>query len=59
MRYCRLYLRIVAIICILNLYLTGAGVMPSLATTATAPLGAHPLYRRFAVPTTTTLLFSN
>jgi hypothetical protein len=59
MRYCRLYLRIVAIIRILNLYLTGAGVMPSLTTTATAPLGAHPLCRRFAVPTTTTLLFSN
>jgi hypothetical protein len=59
MRYYRLYLRIVAIIRILNLYLTGAGVMPSLAATAIAPLSAHPLCRRFAVPTTTTLLFSN
>jgi hypothetical protein len=59
MRYCRLYLRIITIIRILNLYLTGTGVMPSLAATAIAPLGAHSLYRRFAVPTTTTLLFSN
>jgi hypothetical protein len=59
MRYYRLYLRIVAIIRILNLYLTGAGVIPSLTTTATVPLGAHPLCRRFAVPMTTTLLFSN
>jgi hypothetical protein len=59
MRYYRLYLRIVAIIRILNLYLIGAGVMPSLTTIATAPLSAHPLCRRFAVPTTTTLLFSN
>jgi hypothetical protein len=59
MRYYRLYLRIVAIIRILNLYLTGTGVIPSLAATATAPLSAHPLCRRFAIPTTTTLLFSN
>jgi hypothetical protein len=59
MRYCRLYLRIVAIIYILNLYLIGVGVMPSLTITATAPLSAYPLCRRFAVPTTTTLLFSN
>jgi hypothetical protein len=59
MRYYRLYLRIVAIICILNLYLIGAGVMPSLAVTAIVPLGAYPLCRRFAVPITITLLFSN
>jgi hypothetical protein len=59
MRYYRLYLRIVAIIRILNLYLIDTGVIPSLTTIAIAPLGAHPLYRRFVVPTTTTLLFSN
>jgi hypothetical protein len=59
MRYYRLYLRIVAIIRILNLYLIGTGVIPSLTITAIAPLSAHPLCRRFAVPTTTTLLFSN
>jgi hypothetical protein len=59
MRYYRLYLRIVTIIRILNLYLTDTGVIPSLTTIATAPLSAHSLYRRFAVPTTTTLLFSN
>jgi hypothetical protein len=59
MRYYRLYLRIVAIIRILNLYLIGAGVMPSLTITAIAPLGAHSLCRRFAVSTTTTLFFSN
>jgi hypothetical protein len=59
MRYCRLYLRIVAIIYILNLYLIDTGVIPSLTIIAIAPLGAYPLCRRFAVPTTTTLLFSN
>jgi hypothetical protein len=52
-------LRSVAIIYIYYLYLTGAGVMPNLTATAAAPLCAHPLCRRFALLTTTILLFSN
>jgi hypothetical protein len=51
--------RSITIIYILYFYLAGAGVMPNLAATAAASLCAHPLRRRLAVPTSTTLLFSN
>jgi hypothetical protein len=51
--------RSITIIYILYFYLVGAGIMPNLAVTAIVPLCAHPLRRRLAVPTTTTLLFSN
>jgi hypothetical protein len=51
--------RSVAIIYIYYFYLKGAEVMPNLAATAAAPLCAHSLYRRLALLTTTTLLFSN
>jgi hypothetical protein len=51
--------RSVAITYIYYFYLASAGVMPNLAATAAAPLCAHPLCRRFALLTTTTLLFSN
>jgi hypothetical protein len=55
----KLYFRFFAIICILYLYLTCAGVVPYLAITTTVPLRAHPLYKRFAIITTITLPFSN
>jgi hypothetical protein len=55
----KLYLGFIAIICILYIYLTGAGIVPNLAATAAAPLSAHPLRRCFAVLTTTTLPLSN
>jgi hypothetical protein len=58
-RNSKLYLRFFAIICILYFYLAGAGIVPNLAATATVPLSAHPLYRRFAVLITTTLPLSN
>jgi hypothetical protein len=58
-RNSKLYLRFFAIICILYFYLASAEIMPNLAATAVVPLSAHPLYRRFAVLTTTTLLLSN
>jgi hypothetical protein len=51
--------RSVAIIYIYYFYLAGAGVMPNLTVTAAAPLCAHPLRRRLALLTATTLLFSN
>jgi hypothetical protein len=51
--------RSVAIIYIYYFYLAGAGVIPNLAAPAAAPLCAHSLCRRFALLTTTTLLFSN
>ena len=57
--YSGLYFRFFAIICILYFYLTGAGVVPNLAATAAMPLSAHPLRRRLALLTTTTLFFSN
>jgi hypothetical protein len=58
-RNSKLYLRFFAIICILYFYLTGAGIVPNLAAIAAVPLSAHPLRRRFAVLTTTTLPLSN
>jgi hypothetical protein len=51
--------RSITIICVLNSYLTGAGVVPNLAATAAAPLCAHPLRRCLTVLTTTTLPCSN
>jgi hypothetical protein len=57
--YSKLYFRFFAIIYILYFYLTSAGVIPNLAATAAVPLSAHPLRRRFAVLTTTTLPLSN
>jgi hypothetical protein len=51
--------RSVAIIYIYYFYLIGTEVMPNLAVIAVAPLCAHSLFRRFALLTTTTLLFSN
>jgi hypothetical protein len=51
--------RSITIIYILYFYLIGAGIMPNLTAIATASLCAHFLRRRLAVPTTTTLLFSN
>jgi hypothetical protein len=57
--YSRLYFRFIAIICILYFYLTGAGIVPNLAATAAVPLSAHPLRRRLALLTTTTLPLSN
>jgi hypothetical protein len=59
MRDSKLYFRFFAIIYILYLYLTCAGVIPYLATITTVPLRAHPLRRRFAIITTITLPFSN
>jgi hypothetical protein len=58
-RNSKLNLRFFAIICILYFYLAGAGIVPNLAATAAVPLSAHPLRRRFAVLTTTTLSLSN
>jgi hypothetical protein len=58
-RNSKLYLRFIAIICILYFYLTGAGIVPNLAVTAAAPFSAHPLCRRLAILTTTTLPLSN
>jgi hypothetical protein len=58
-RNSKLYLRFFAIICILYFYLAGAGIVPNLAVIAAVPLSAHPLRRRFAVLTTTTLPLSN
>jgi hypothetical protein len=58
-RNSKLYLRFFAIIYILYFYLAGAGIVPNLAATAAVPLSAHPLCRRFAVLTTTTLPLSN
>jgi hypothetical protein len=55
----KLYFRFFAIIYILYLYLTCAGVVPYLTTITTVPLCAHPLRRRFAIITTITLPFSN
>ena len=52
-------IRSVAIIYILYFYLARARVVPNLTTTAVAPLCAHPLRRRLAILTTTTLLYSN
>jgi hypothetical protein len=51
--------RSVAIIYIYYFYLVGAEIMPNLTATTAAPLCAHSLYRRLALLTTTTLLFSN
>ena len=58
-RYKILLFRFFAIIYILNFYLARAGVMSNLTITATVPLSAHPLRRRFAVLRTTTLPLSN
>jgi hypothetical protein len=58
-RNSKLYLRFVTIIYILYFYLAGAGVVSRLTATAAVPLSAHPLRRRFAVLTTTTLPLSN
>ena len=55
----RLYFIFFAIIYILYFYLASPGVVPKLSATATAPLSAHPLRRRLALLTTTTLFFSN
>jgi hypothetical protein len=45
--------RSITIIYILYFYLAGAGIMPNLTITATAPLCAHPLCRRLTVLTVT------
>ena len=41
--------RSIVTICVLNFYLTSAGVVPNLAATAAAPLYAHSLRRHLAV----------
>jgi hypothetical protein len=51
--------RSVTIIYIYYFYFAGVRVIPNLAVTAAVPLYAHSLCRRFALLTTTTLLFSN
>jgi hypothetical protein len=58
-RNSKLYLRFINIIYIFYFYLTGAEVVSRLTATAAVPLSAHPLCRRFAVLTTTTLSLSN
>jgi hypothetical protein len=58
-RNSKLYLRFFTIIYILYFYLASAEIVHNLAATAIVPLSAHPLYRRFAVLTTTTLLLRN
>ena len=58
-RYSRLFFIFIAIICILYFYLTGVGVVPSLAATAAMPLTVYPFCRRLALLTTTTSSLSN